>query len=143
MGTTPIGTYELPDIITSAWVVNFWLIDANIHVLSPLTNTSVNTLKPNIVTTQLEANEVIKAANTYLSALTAMVGMDPYEAEALMRLNAIVVLNELSAKTDTLIDATTSLYFVSKEFVMVNVFYKDCKTAPKLAIRWLVSSVSL
>jgi hypothetical protein len=51
MRTTPTCTYEPPDIITFVWIINSWLIDANTHVLSPLTNTSVNTLKPNIVTT--------------------------------------------------------------------------------------------
>ena len=98
-------------------------------------NTGVNTLKPNIVTTKLEANEAMKAANKYLSASIAMVVMDPYEAKALMRFNAIFVLNGLSAKAYTLIDTTTSLNFVSKEFVVANSFYKDCKTAPKLVIR--------
>ena len=68
MRTTPTCTYEPPNIMTFAWVINFWLIDANTHVVSPLTNASVNTLKPNIVNTQLEANEAIKAANKYLSA---------------------------------------------------------------------------
>ena len=43
-------------------------------------NTSVRNLKPNIVTTQLEANVAIEAANKYLSAATTMVVMDPYEA---------------------------------------------------------------
>ena len=42
-------------------------------------NTGVSTLKPNLVTTQLEANEVIEVANKYLSATYAMVVMDPYE----------------------------------------------------------------
>jgi hypothetical protein len=46
MRTTPTSTYEPPDIITYAWVINYWLIDANTHVLSPLMNTSVSTLKP-------------------------------------------------------------------------------------------------
>ena len=64
-----------------------------------------------------------------------MVVMDPYEAEALMRFNAPVVLNGLSTKADTLIGKTTSLNFASKEFVLANGFYKGCKTAPKLAIR--------
>ena len=81
MKTTPTGTYEPPDIIiTSTWVIRFWLIDAITPILSPLTNTSVNTLKPNIVTTQLEANEAIKAANKYLSTSTTMVVIDSYEA---------------------------------------------------------------
>ena len=62
MRTTPTRTYEPLDIIISAWVINYWLIDANTHVLSPLTNTSVNTRKPNIVTTHLEAIKAIKAA---------------------------------------------------------------------------------
>jgi hypothetical protein len=61
MRTTPTCAYEPPDIITFAWVINYWLIDTNTHVLSPLMNTSVSTLKPNIVTTQLEANAAIKA----------------------------------------------------------------------------------
>ena len=87
-------TYD-PDITRSAWVINNWLIDAITHVLSPLMNTSVNTLKPNIITTQLEANEAIKAANKYLSVATAMVVMDPYEAEALMRFNATIIFNGL------------------------------------------------
>ena len=52
-----------------------------------------------------------------------------------MRFNATVVLNGLSIKADTRIDTAASLNFVSKKFVMANVFYKDCKTAPKLAIR--------
>ena len=72
-------------------------------------NTSVITLKPNIVTTQLEANASIEVAHNYLSATTAMVAMDPYEAEAFMRFNATVAFNGLSAKADTLIDTTTSL----------------------------------
>ena len=35
---------------------------------SPLMNTSASTLKPNIVTTPLEANATIEVANTYFSA---------------------------------------------------------------------------
>ena len=79
-------------------------------------NTGVSTLKPNLVTTQLEANAAIEAANNHLSATTAMVIMDPYEAEAHMRFNAKISLNGLSAKVDTLIDTTSSLDFASKEF---------------------------
>jgi len=41
----------------------------------------------------------------------------------------------LSVKADTFIDTTTSLSFASKECVIANGFYKDCKTASKLAIR--------
>ena len=98
-------------------------------------NTSVNTLKPNFVTTQLEANEAIKVANKYLSTATAMVVMDPYEAEDFMCFNATVFLNGLSAKADILIDTSASLNFVSKEFVLADGFYKVCKTAPKLTIK--------
>ena len=98
-------------------------------------NTRVGALKPNIVTTQLEANAAKEASNTYLLASPTMVIMDPYEAEALMRFNAIVSLNELWAKANTLIDTVTSLNFVSKEIAMANCFYKDCKTSSKLAIR--------
>ena len=63
MMTTPTCTYEPLDIITSAWVINNWLIYANAHGLSPFMNTDVSTLKPNIVTTKLEANVAIEAAN--------------------------------------------------------------------------------
>ena len=104
MRTTPSGTYESPDVITHACVINYCLIDANTHVLSPLMNTCVSTLKPDIVTTRLEANAAIEAANTYLTATNAMAVMDPYESEALMRFNASVSFNGLSAKAVTLID---------------------------------------
>ena len=50
-------------------------------------------------------------------------------------MNATVILNGFSAKAHTLIGKAASLNFVSKEFVMANVFDKDWKTAPKLAIR--------
>jgi len=64
-----------------------------------------------------------------------MVVIDPYRVEAPMRFNATVFLNGLSAKADTLIDTSASLKFLSKNFVMANGFYKDYKTAPKLAMR--------
>jgi hypothetical protein len=54
-----------------------------------------------------------------------MVVMDNCEAKALIRFNATMTLNGLSAKTDDLIDTATSLIYVSKEFVMANVFYND------------------
>ena len=53
-------------------------------------NTSVSIIKPDIFSTQLEANAAIEAANKYLPATLPMVVMDPYEAEALMRFNATV-----------------------------------------------------
>jgi len=59
MRTTPTCTYEPPNISIPAWVINYRLIDANTHVLASLMNTSVGLLKPNIVTTQLEANAAI------------------------------------------------------------------------------------
>jgi len=43
-------------------------------------DTSVSTLKPSIVTIQLEANVAIKAENKYLSATTTMTVIEPYEA---------------------------------------------------------------
>jgi len=132
--TAATGTYVPPDLITYAWVINSWLIYANTHVLSPLMNTSVGTLKPDLVTTQLETNTVIKAANKYLPETIAMVVMDPNKAIALMRFIAMVFLNGLAAKADTRIDTSASRNFVSKECVMANGFYKDCKTAPKLDI---------
>ncbi len=50
MRTTPLGTYDPPDP-----PINFWLIDANTPVLSPLLNIDASTsnLKPNVVTTEL------------------------------------------------------------------------------------------
>ena len=77
----------------------------------------------------------IKAANIYLSASTSIAVMDPYEAEALMRFNATIAFNGLSAYANTLIGTSASLNFVIKEFVVAHGFYKDYKTASKLAIR--------
>ncbi len=70
-----------------------------------------------------------------LTIVAAFVVMDPYQAESLMRFTATVTYKELYSKANTLIDTATSLNFVSKEFVLANGFYKDCKTAPKLSIR--------
>ena len=61
--------------------------------------------------------------------------MDPYKLEALMRFAASISLIILSTKADTLIDTTTYLNFVSKEFVIADGFYKDCKTTPKMVVR--------
>ncbi len=69
-----------------------------------------------------------------MSTTNAFVIMDPYQVEALMIFTAIISYKELSSRAHTLIDTTSSLNFVSKEFVMANGFYKDCKTAPKLSI---------
>ena len=41
----------------------------------------------------------------------------------------------VTAKAYTFIDTVALLNFVSKEFVIADGFYKDCKTAPKLVIR--------
>jgi hypothetical protein len=63
MRNTLVGTYEPLDLTTFAWAINYLLIDANKHVLSPIMDTSVSTLKHNIVTAHLETNGAIKAVN--------------------------------------------------------------------------------
>ena len=73
--TTPTSTYDPPNLITTDSVNTYWLIDANIIFLSPSTHASVGALKPNIVTTQLEANGAIETTNAYFSAVVAMVVM--------------------------------------------------------------------
>jgi hypothetical protein len=95
----------------------------------------VNVLKPSIVTTELVPNVAIQATCEYLSATTAMVLMNPCEAEALMRLTAMVSCNRLSVNADIIIETAASSNFVSKEFVMANGFYIDCNTIPKLSNR--------
>jgi hypothetical protein len=88
-------------------------------------NTSVGALKPTIVTTQLKSNVAIETTNTYVSAVVAMVVMDPYKVEPFMRLNATKSLNGLSSKADALIDKTASLNIVmSKDFLWPMVYIK-------------------
>ncbi len=60
MRTSPRCTYDPLDLIPSTWPINFWMIDANTPVLSPLLTTNVSNLKPNIVKSELEPNIVIK-----------------------------------------------------------------------------------
>ena len=93
MRTTSTCTYNLPDLITSPWVINDWLINANTLVLSPLMNTSVGALQPIIALAELENDAAIEAADNFFSAAVAMVVIDPYEAATLMRFNATVFLN--------------------------------------------------
>jgi hypothetical protein len=64
-----------------------------------------------------------------------MIINDPYEAESIMVFTALVSCNGSTSKTYTLIDTTTSLNIVSKEFLMAKCFYNDCKTALKLYTR--------
>jgi hypothetical protein len=135
MRTTPTCTYDPPDLIPTAWPINFWLIDANTSVLSPLLNNDISNLKRNVVTSELAPEVAIKAEDESLSTEDALVIMDPYQVEALMRFTTTVSQKELSSRADTLIDTATSLNFVSIEFVMANDFYKECKTASKLSIR--------
>jgi hypothetical protein len=135
MRTSPTCTYVLSDILLSIWPVNFWLIDATTPVLSPLLTTIVNNLKPSIVETESKIEANIETANESLPTAAPLVIMNPYEAEALMRFTASVSYDGLSSKANTLIDTTASLNFVSKDFVVTNGFYEDCKTVPKLSIR--------
>jgi hypothetical protein len=95
----------------------------------------VSNLKPTIV--KFESGPKVAIETTYenLSTTTALVIMNPYEAEALMRFTVSVSCNELSSKADTLIDTAASFNFVCKDFFMTNDFYKDCKTVPKQSIR--------
>jgi hypothetical protein len=136
MRTSPTCTYFPSDLLLSLWPVNFWLIDASTPVLSPLLTTNVNNLKPSIVETESELEAAIETANDNdLPTSTALVIMNPYEAEALMRFTTFVSYDGLSSKADALIDTAASLNFVSKDFVISNGFYKGCKTVPKLSIR--------
>jgi len=80
-------------------------------VLSPLLTTYVSILKPNIVRAELKPKVAIEAANENLSTTVALMIMNPYEAEALMRFTASVPCNGLSSKADTLIDTAASLNF--------------------------------
>ena len=111
MRTSPTCTHDSPYLIRSAWVINYWLVDANTHVLSPIITTNVGVAKPSIVTANLETNAAKEEVDKYVSTTTALLIMDPYESEALMRLIASLFENESSAKVDTLIDTTISLNF--------------------------------
>ncbi len=84
MLTSPTSTYDLFDHIPTDWVVNYSLVDANRHVLSPLIVTNNDFLKPKTIIAKQETNTTIEAVDTYLSTAVAMVIMDPYETEALM-----------------------------------------------------------
>ncbi len=113
MRITPTYTYDPHDLSTYAWVVNFRLIDANTHVLSPSMTTNVHDLnpKPSIASLKLKSKTSIEATNKHLSAASAMVIMDPYEATTLMRLNASLTYNGFPSTADTLIDTATLLTF--------------------------------
>jgi hypothetical protein len=104
MRTTPTCTYDPPVLSTFAWVLHYWLIDASASVLSPTIATNLSLLKPIIVITKLKSYAAIKEADNYLSSTIAMVIMDPWETEALMRFIATMSFNGLSSKADTLID---------------------------------------
>jgi hypothetical protein len=115
--------------------MNFWLIDANTPVLSPLLTANVSNLKPNIVKIESRPEAASKIVDENISTATALVIMNPCEVEALMRFTASVSYKSLSSEANTLIDTATSLNFASKDFVVTNGLYKDYKTVSKLSIR--------
>jgi hypothetical protein len=135
MRTSPTGCYDPPDLFPSTWPINFRLIDTYTTILSPLLTTNASNLKPNIVRIKSKPEAVVETADENLSTAIALVIMNPYEAKSLMQFTADVSYNGLSSKADTRNDTATSLNFVSKDFVMTNGFYKNCKTVPKLSIR--------
>ena len=104
MRTSPTGTYDPPDLIPSTWSIIFWLIDVNTPVLSPLLTTNVGNLKPNIVRVKLEPEAAIKAVDENISTTSALVIVNLYEAEVVIRFTASVSYNGLSSTADTLID---------------------------------------
>jgi hypothetical protein len=87
---SPTGIYDPPDLIPSTWPINFWLIDANTPALSLLLTTNMSNLKPNIVKIESEPKVAVETAYVNLSIATALVIMNPYEAEALIRFTASV-----------------------------------------------------
>ena len=95
MRTSLTRTYKPHDLIPYAWVINYWLIYANTHVLSLITTTDVGVLKPNTAITSLGTNEAIEATDKYLPKRAGLANMDSYEPEALMRFTASVSLNIL------------------------------------------------
>ena len=103
--------------------------------MSPLLTTTVSNSKSNIVKIEVEPETTVEIVDENLSTTTALVIMNPYEAEALLRFTASVSYNGLSSESHTLIDTIASLNLVSKDFVVTNGFYKDCKTVPMLSIR--------
>ena len=134
MRTSPKCTYDPLDIIPFAYCyTNYWLINANTNISSPSITTNLSVLMPNIVTDNLATNAPKEATVKYLTITIALVIMDPYKPEALMRFTAPVSLNGLLAMAVALIGTTTPLYFVNTGFIMANGLYKDCKTAPKMA----------
>ncbi len=88
MRTSPTCTYVPSDLLPSIWPANFRLIDANTPVLSPLLTNIVNSLKSNIVKIEMGPETVVEIVDENLSTTTALVIMNPYEAEARMRFTA-------------------------------------------------------
>jgi hypothetical protein len=134
MRTNLTSTYDPIDLISTAWPINFLLMDASTPALSPLLNIDAKNVKPNVATNELKTEAVIKAEDEYLSTSASMVIMDPYKAEALLRFTARMSYNDVFSEANTLIDTAASLNFVSKEFVMAYGIYKECKTVLKLTI---------
>ena len=79
MRTYLTTTCDSPDLIASTWVIDEWLIDEDTPVLSLLITTNIGILKPNIVTSNLETNAAIEAADKYVATTTALKIMDPYK----------------------------------------------------------------
>ena len=73
MISSPISIDDPSDLIPSIWDINFFSIDSNTRVLSPLLIVDVGILKPSIANAELKTNGAIEATDKYLLTTFAMV----------------------------------------------------------------------
>ncbi len=121
MRPTTIGSYNSLDVINSIWVIKFWVIGPDTHIMeatpailaapkmTPAQN--IDDLPTDTSTNGMESETTIEAADKYVSIASALVVMDPLENQSLMRLSDMVSRETLTSKADTLIDTAASLNF--------------------------------
>jgi hypothetical protein len=124
------GSYGPTEFIKSIFVINYWVIDNDIPILTPTptivlvapTLPIINYIPIDNYIESMVSKAPIESVNTYLSATTPLVVTSPLENHSLVRFTIAVSQENITSKTDTLIDTATSLTFMSKNFLNANGF---------------------
>ena len=90
MRPTKTGTYDPPNLIKSISIINYWVIDADTHVLTPLliATPATHAIVDDAISALVADETTIEAADKYLSS-SALMRMNPHESQSLMRFTPI------------------------------------------------------
>jgi hypothetical protein len=134
---TPVFTKPSPlgirhNLVKVPWLVNYWIIDKD--TLVKVLSTRVQSVSsPRDITHTTNQSYI---ASNWLPPAIALIIVDLSEPELLMKLPIFIENDSLRYDTSVLIlDSSTTLNFVSQEFLIRNGLVGKCVRGPKIEVR--------